>query len=280
MDAAHSPLFFGGDQEAIEWWHIYMGYCFTGETYFQKYLYMDGPAGTGKGMTHQTLEAVMGESYCGSIDPQTLCEVDQRSAGADSDLDDTRGKRIIIAPEMKGNQKLDEQILKSLTGGDRIRTKQMNQNKQNLRGTAKIWFTGNERARITPSDAIQRRLMSLPFKFKMPESEWIENYHQVMADEEGGQIIHLAMLGYKAASLKRLAMLPQIVMKSNKDYLLEVNLAAQWKVESVKKLPGMEITVGNSYGSFRDFCQKRRASTMVETHILEGATGRSACSPN
>ncbi|HIA55393.1 MAG TPA: hypothetical protein EYN91_25470 [Candidatus Melainabacteria bacterium] len=247
---------FGGDQEAIEWWHIYMGYCFTGDTYFQKYLYMDGPAGTGKGLTHQTLEAVMGESYCGSIDPQTLCEVDQRSAGADSDLDDTRGKRIVIAPEMKGNQKLDEQILKSLTGGDRIRTKQMNQNKQNLRGTAKIWFTGNERARITPSDAIQRRLMSLPFKHKMPEADWIEDYHQVLADEEGGRIIHLAMLGFKAASLKRLAMLPQVVLKSNKEYLMEVNQVAHWKAESVKKLNGMSLSVGNAYANFRAFCQR------------------------
>lgn len=259
---------FGGDQEMIEWWHIYMGYCFTADTYFQKYAYLEGPAGTGKGMTHQTLQHVMG-TYYGTIDPQSLCEVDQRSAGADSDLDDTRGKRIILAAEMKGNQKLDEQIVKSLTGGDTIRTKQMNQNKTDLEGFGHLWFTGNERAKVSPSDAIQRRLMTIPFREKFPEEKWVEDYHRILAQEEGGQIIHLAMLGVQAANLKRLAMLPQKVTKGNADYMREVNLAAQWKAARVRKLSGGRIVVHQAYKDFRDFVHEEGGRPWMKPTFLK-----------
>lgn len=243
---------FDGDQEMIEWFNIYIGYCFTGETYFQKYGYIEGPENTGKSFFPKTLALVMG-TYYGTIDPQTLCEVDQRSAGADSDLHATRGKRLIVANEMKGNQKLDEQIIKALTGGDIIRTKLMGQNKQDLDGCAKLCFTGNERARVTPSGSIQRRLLTIPMRKQLQEKDFIDDYHRIVADEEGGQMIHLAMLGAQMATLKRLAMLPQLVQTGNSDYMREVNLAAQWKAERAKKLGGAEIMVNTAYKDFREF---------------------------
>lgn len=252
----HIDRCFGGDMEMIQFWHMYFGYCFTGETYFQRYAYIKGMEGTGKSFTHQTIELVLG-SYFGTIDPQSLCEVDQRSAGAESDLESTRGKRLILAAEMKSSQKLDEQIVKALTGGDTIKTKGMGENKRDLKGCAKLWFTGNEFARITPTGAMQRRLMTIPFNQQLPPSKWIEDYHQVVAQEDGGRLIHLAMMGAQAATLKVLAQLPNLVAGGNKEYLEEVNLALQWKHERVKRLSGMEITGTNAYADFQDYFKRQ-----------------------
>lgn len=188
MWLAHLNRAFNYDQELLSWFQALLGYCLTGYTWFQKYQFWQGPGGTGKSITQDTIFMLAG-TYGGALDAVSLMETKVRTAGAEDDIAATKGARIVFAPEVKKSHVLDEEVVKAITGGDVLRVKHMHGSKFNLRGNAKLIFIGNGRMQTGNNDAIQRRFMEIPFLHKLDEKEWIEDYDELMLRTEGDAIL-------------------------------------------------------------------------------------------
>lgn len=251
MYTSHLYRCFENDEELIKYYQMDVGYCLSAENYFQSYRLWHGLSGTGKSQTQGVLKLLLG-NYFGTLDPPSICEHEggRRDAGADSDLASTRSKRVVFVSEMKGTQRIDEQIVKAMTGGDVLRVKRMREDRHDLCGYAHLFFTGNERPKISASDSIIRRTIEYPFKAVVPEDLRRENFDAEIVAYDGGKILHWHQQGFARANLKALEAKPQAIQLAVKEYANEMNLIAQWLEECTTEAYGANTMPLAAYESF------------------------------
>jgi len=123
-----------------------------------------GPAGTGKSTFGETLLAVLGD-YAVGVSPDILnVAKDAKHGSARPDLARLQGVRLAFANETKAGQRLDEGMLKSMTGGDTVTARQLYQAEFDFRPTHKIWFRTNYPPVLDGGDSgVRRRLRVVPF---------------------------------------------------------------------------------------------------------------------
>lgn len=82
------------------------------------------------------------------------------------------GRRIAVCMETGAGERLNEPLVKALTGGDTISARKMRQDEWNFQPTHKLVLVTNSRPRITGSDeGIWRRIRLVPFDVTIPEEE-------------------------------------------------------------------------------------------------------------
>jgi putative DNA primase/helicase len=214
------------DNSVAEWMFNYLGYCLTGENGLQKFCVWVGKPGTGKSQLQNVMRGLL-DNQCGSVDADSLVLTRQRSPGTDSDLASISGCRMVFASELSAYHKLDERILKALTGEDPFKAKLMGQNKAEIRANAKLVFTANERPLFSDDGGIARRLIEIQFKHE-PE-RIIEKYADKMLAHEGPRI--LGFLAQRAAlyyANPKILDLPPAIASWTKDYVDEIDTVRQW----------------------------------------------------
>jgi putative DNA primase/helicase len=166
--AAKSPLFirfltdvFKGEAELIAWWKVFCGYAATACVSEHILPVAFGQGGNGKSTLLGIMQHVLG-SYAMSATPGMLIE-----SGSDrhtTELMDMRGARLVVSSESGQDADLNEERVKLLTGGDKIRARAMRQDAIEFSPTHKIILLTNHKPRIKGTDSgIWRRLRLVPF---------------------------------------------------------------------------------------------------------------------
>jgi P4 family phage/plasmid primase-like protien len=152
----------GGDQALIDYLQRFAGYCLTGSVSEQILVFVYGKSGTGKSTFIDNLAAVLGD-YAAMAGLNTF----SATKGYDrhtTELAGLMGARLVTASETQEGRHWDEQKVKSLTGGDRIRARFMRADDQEFQPRFKLLLVGNHAPNIrTLDDAIKRRLHVVPF---------------------------------------------------------------------------------------------------------------------
>jgi putative DNA primase/helicase len=83
---------------------------------------------------------------------------------------DLFGRRLVVTSETGSGDRLDESLVKDLTGGDRIRARQPHGRNFEFTPTHHIWMATNHLPRITGTDTgIWRRIRLVPFTAVIPD---------------------------------------------------------------------------------------------------------------
>lgn len=152
-----------GDQEAIRFFQQWAGYCLTGSTQEQQFLFVYGPGGSGKSTAINTLADVL-NSYAVNVETATLTT--QKHARHTTELARLKGRRLARASETEQGQAWSESRIKSLTGEDVVTARFMRQDDFEFRPKFKLTIVGNYRPKLQNVDeAIKRRMIVLPFEF-------------------------------------------------------------------------------------------------------------------
>jgi putative DNA primase/helicase len=110
----------------------------------------------------KTLALAMGD-YAGTADFSTFVQR-RDDAGPRDDIANMRGKRLVSAQESREGAALAESLLKWLTGGDRVRARQLYENSYEFDPSWKIWLATNPKPVIRGTDpAIWSRIKLVPF---------------------------------------------------------------------------------------------------------------------
>lgn len=175
---------FADDDEVIGFVRRFSGYSLTGMVTEQKMVFCHGTGANGKSTLLNTLRAVTGD-YGIQLDPQvlTLAAHDQHPTG----LTDLRGARFVSTIETEQGRKLNESLVKQLTGGDPIRARRMHRDYFEFLPSHKLWFAGNHLPRIAGTDVgIWRRLALLPFSVSFAGSRADRDMGERLAAEAPG----------------------------------------------------------------------------------------------
>lgn len=154
----------GGDDALIEYLQRLTGYCLTGLTTEQVLVFIWGPGGNGKSVFLNAVSEILGDyATVATMDVFSASNMDRHT----TDIADMMGARLVTASETQVGRRWDEQRLKSLSGGERIKARFMRQDNVMFRPTFKLVFSGNHEPRIRSLDeAMRRRVHIVPFTRK------------------------------------------------------------------------------------------------------------------
>ena len=256
----------GGDADLMDYLRMMCGYMLTGSNVEQRFYFLHGPGGTGKSTFVAILRAMMG-GWARTLDRRELM-VGRRRDSTEG-LAVLRGSRMVMVPEVMGNDALDESLIKTITGGDTMAVRRMYGRMFEMVPTFKLLMWGNERPRIgDQGQSTWRRLAAIPFLNVVP----IENHdptleRRLMAELPG--ILAWAVSG--AADVHRLheenrkMPLPRCMEIAADEYRAEADVFGQflaWAVEPQEH--GVETTE-DLYKAYVCWCkdQSLKASSKI-----------------
>lgn len=163
---------FCGDLELIEFVQACIGYSLTGEIKEQVMFICNGTGGNGKSIFLECIQEALGD-YSSVIPIETLTDNGkaQRDGSAPSpDLASLEGKRFVITTEPKEQVTIDAGIVKTVTGGTKLKVRMLHQNPIEFLPQFKIWWQSNGLPNVNINDyAILRRLIVIPFNNEVRE---------------------------------------------------------------------------------------------------------------
>ena len=159
----------GDDEELQRFIWKAIGYALTGDSSEQVIFLLCGVGANGKSTFVNVIQELLDE-YALQTTTQTLIRKGDRSAT--NDIARLCGARFVVATEVNEDGKLDEVMVKQMTGGDKISARLLYKEFFEFRPECKIFLITNYTPTIKGSDeGIWRRIILIPFEVMIPEEE-------------------------------------------------------------------------------------------------------------
>jgi len=147
-----------------------VGYALTGVTSEQCLFFLFGSGSNGKSIFAGTLEALLSD-YWDKTRAETLMQ-QKNGGGIPNDVAALAGLRLVTVSEVNDGQKLNEALVKDMTGGDRMSARFMRAEFFTFQPVFKLWLYGNHKPQIKGTDdGIWRRMRLIPFTVTIPDDE-------------------------------------------------------------------------------------------------------------
>lgn len=230
------------------------GYALTGVVREHLFPVLWGQTGrNGKGTLVETLFAITG-AYSTSLPNEVIIE--SKSEPHPNMFAQLLGLRCGVCAELKATDRLNEAMLKRLTGGDQMRARFMNKEFFSFPSTWKIFLQTNYKPRVRGGDpALWARMAVIPFGQSFAGREDLGLKGKLLAEREG--IFAYLVRACLAWQSEGLAMPPE-VREATAEYREDsdrVGAFLDWKCE--KASPAARVPAGHLFKEFRTWCEGR-----------------------
>jgi putative DNA primase/helicase len=158
-DAAEEP----GDAELIGFIQRKLGQCLTGDVSEQDLTIFWGVGSNGKSVLVNTCLDLLGKDYSMKANQELLTV--HRGERHSTERMDLCGKRLVVASETAEGARLNDALVKDLTGGEPIRGRRMREDQWEFSPTHKLILLTNHKPRVAGNDkAMRRRIVLVPFE--------------------------------------------------------------------------------------------------------------------
>jgi putative DNA primase/helicase len=176
---------FAGNQVLIGFWRRLMGLCLTGSVQEQILPIPHGAGANGKSTLLGVMLRLLGPDYAMKAPPDLLMA--RRTPEHATERAALCGMRLVVAIETGQDARLNEVMIKELTGGDQITARRMREDFWSFWPTHKVFLCTNHRPTVRGTDhAIWRRLKLIPFNVTIPDDEQDRTLPDKLADELPG----------------------------------------------------------------------------------------------
>lgn len=152
----------GGDKDFARTLQETAGYILSGASHLRYLPWLYGPKGTGKSTFAELLKTALGK-MAATIDPKKL----QDDAARERLGADLWNKRLAICAEA-GNQRLDAELLKTLSGSDTLTVRFLYQEAFDTPPRHVLLMVANDAPRVNAyEDALKDRVVTLPFVHRL-----------------------------------------------------------------------------------------------------------------
>lgn len=227
-----------------------VGYTLTGSVSEQVLAFVYGRGRNGKSVFLERLSDLMGE-YAIPTRIETLCPT--RSGGVPNDVAALAGARLVTVSETPQGARLNESLVKDLTGEDTISARFLHREFFQFRPQFKLWIRGNHKPQIRGTDdGIWRRVLLIPFTVQIPESEIDKDLSSKLRDELPG-ILNWAIEGcleWQRRGLKP----PQKLQDAVEEYRAEMDSLGEFLDQRCVLAQGAKAPAGALYTAYRESC--------------------------
>jgi putative DNA primase/helicase len=214
---------FSGDKELIRYVQKALGYSLSGLTKEQCLFFLYGTGRNGKSTFLEIIRKIMGD-YASNIQPESIM-IKNISGNANTDIARLKGARLVTSVEPNEGMRLNEGLLKQLTGDDMITARKLYGDEFEYRPEFKLWIATNHKPTIRGTDiGIWRRIHIIPFTVTIPDEKVDKNLSEKLT-EELPDILAWMIEGYRLWRYEGLHK-PKAVEDSVKEYRNEMDVIA------------------------------------------------------
>lgn len=158
------------DAEVRQFVHTACGYSLTGLTTEHVFFFLHGTGANGKSCFAETMQAVFGEYARRAGDG--LIRHSPNGKSPETELAELFGVRMAIGSETEEGSRLNEKVIKDLTGGDTVRCRRLYKEGFDFNPQVTLWIYGNHSPAIRGTDdGIWRRVRKIPFEVRFAEGD-------------------------------------------------------------------------------------------------------------
>jgi putative DNA primase/helicase len=259
-----------GDQGLIGFLQRYVGYSMTGHVGEHVFAFLHGTGANGKGTFINTIATIFG-AYAAVV-PMDLF-MTAKNERHPTELAKLQGVRLAIAHETQQGRHWDEAKIKTLTGGDKLTGRFMRQDFFDFVPTHKFLISGNHKPSLTGIDeAIQRRLLMVPFNIQIPKGERDPDLPEKLK-AEWPAILRWALDGcleWRSSGL----MVPEIVRKASEAYFAEQDSTGEWLEECTCRDPNSFTRTRDLFASWKRWAEARNLRVDSERVFSQALSDR------
>lgn len=268
---------FAGDKELIRFMQKAVGYSLTGSVKEQCLFFCYGVGQNGKSTFLETISDVLGD-YATNIQPQTIM-ARQQNNGPSGDIARLKGARFVNSAEPEQGVRLNESLVKQMTGGDKMTAAKKYENEFEFMPEFKLWMSTNYKPVIRGTDTgIWRRIRLIPFTVTIPDNKVDKNLKFKLRQELPG-IFKWAVEGcllWQREGLK----VPDSIDKATREYRAEMDLIGSFLETCCAIGPGAEEVDKDLYAAFCAWAKESNefemSSRKFNTELLKRFERRSS----
>lgn len=162
-----------------------VGMSLTGVVKDHALFLLYGTGRNGKSTFLNALQQVLGEDYSTQASPDFLLDKGNMESHP-TELTNLHKKRVVVVNEPSASRRLAESLVKSLTGGDKIRARRMREDSWQFDPTHKIFLAANHKPRVKDqSRGLWSRIKLIPFTESFEGREDHELPEKLASEIEG-----------------------------------------------------------------------------------------------
>lgn len=271
-----------GDKEMMEYIQRCVGYSLTGSTGEQCAYFLYGIGNNGKSTFLDTISDMLG-GYSSNAQPETIMMRKWGDTSTLSDIARLKSARFVTCEEPTEGVRLNEGLLKQLTGGSKITCRFLYGDEFEYTPEFKIWTATNHKPVVRGTDiGIWRRIKLIPFEVNIPKEKVDKNLKYKLR-QEFPQILAWAVEGavkwYKTGLQE-----PDRVKVATKEYKKEMDLVASFLEQCVviEYDAGERIMAADLFNVYKSWARQNNEYEMTSKKFFMEATkklpekGRSA----
>jgi putative DNA primase/helicase len=205
------------DPEMRAYLYRIWGYSLTGDTSEQSLHLNYGSGANGKSVALDTVSRIAGD-YGQVVPIETLLTSRNKQGRIPNDVARMKGRRFLKCSETSEGRRLDEALIKSMTGGESLVARFMRSEFFEFRPTGKIHLTSNSLVHISDDDATWRRVHLVPWLVTIPEEERNKYLARELYESEASGILNRLLAGLADWRSRGWLMPPRGVQDAVRDY--------------------------------------------------------------
>lgn len=254
---------FGGDKELIRYIQKAVGYSMTGDTSEQCVFFLYGTGRNGKSTFLDVLREIFGD-YVSNIQPETIMVKNSMGNGINSDIARLKGARMVTTVEPNEGVRLNEGLIKQLTGDDAVTARKLYGNEFEFKPEFKLWMATNHKPIIRGTDdGIWRRIHMIPFTVQIPADK-VDRQLKSKLEREYPAILRWAVEGcllWQREGLKQ----PRAVLDMTREYRREMDVISGFLDDRCEVGEGFSAKSSELYAAYSAWCESNTEFKMSNT---------------
>lgn len=232
-----------------------VGYSLTGSAKEQKLFYLYGSGANGKSVFLETCRYIIGGYWVKAKADSFMRQQNNNASGAQPDIVALIGKRFVTTSEVSQSQRLNEALVKDITGGDTFAVRDLYRGMVNFTPQCKMWFFGNHKPKVDANDSgIWRRFLLVNFGVVIPVEDRDPDLLDKLHAEVSG-ILNWALEGCKEWRKSGL-MTPDEINNDTTIYRQQEDVIGRFVEDACIFAATNSVTSTQIYDSFLHWCKK------------------------
>lgn len=253
---------FAGDEDMIRYIQKAVGYSLTGSTQEQCAFLLIGDGCNGKSTFLDIIRQLFGD-YASNIQAESLM-IRNNNNGINSDIARLRGARLVTSAEPNEGLRLNEGLIKQLTGGDIVTARKLYGDEFEFKPEFKLWMAANHKPVIRGNDhGIWRRMHIVPFSVQIPKEKIDKTLTDKLLTEIDG-IFQWALEGLRLYQSEWLE-LPEMVSAATAEYRMEMDVVARFLEECTENSFAGMVRASDLYQTFALWAKNNNEYPMSNT---------------
>lgn len=254
-----------GDADMCGYLQRKIGYILSGDTSEEDFDIFYGPGGRGKSKLLLAIRDLMG-SYAQQAPASLLMDKQYHGSGPTPEIARIKGARFVATVETSDGRRIDEELVKLLTGRDPIAARHLHKEMIEFIPQAKFILATNYQPTVKADDTgFWRRTKLIPFVADIKKKD--KRLSEKLRAEMPG-ILNWALEGFKMWQKEGLNP-PAKILAATEEYRGEMDILGAFLEECCEQKPGATVPVSTLYRAYERWCDNTGEKPMKQRMLTK-----------